>query len=191
MKPHHKKELDALEKALWQQQQTEQEALEAQFTDAHLASNWTQVDQQLHTPLTTPTRVIPLRYFWRTVAGLVGVLLLSWGYHFYSLPQHGQPVETSLLPTELLQAEKATVVLLQQQIKHLQTQDTAQWIAPQTLAALEELDQSYQAMKQELLQEQNGKILIEAMLKNLQLRYNILQQSVQQLERLQNESFTL
>ena len=118
-------------------------------------------------------------------------MLLSWGYHFYSLSPKTIHVEAAQLPTELLQAEQATTVLLQQQIQRLQTQDTAQWIAPQTIATLEELDQAYQTMKQELLQEQNGSVLINAMLDNLQLRYQILHQSVQQLEQLQNQSFTL
>ena len=66
MKPPAKKDLDPLEKALLQQQQNEQTDLEQQFTAAKMATNLDQFHQRLH--MATPTRVVPLRYFLRTVA---------------------------------------------------------------------------------------------------------------------------
>lgn len=187
------KKLSPFERALLREQQAEQEQLEQAFGIEKLAQSWKGIAAAMEEA--TPEqaeKVVPIYYLWRAMATAVGLLLLTWGYHFYTLQQVplATPVanESTLLPPEIQQAEQASFVTLQQDLEQLQKRDTAQWIAPQTLEALQELELAYQQLKQELLEEQNGRILIEEMLENLRLRHHILEQSALQLERIEQLS---
>lgn len=191
------KKLTAFERALLCEQQVEQTALEQAFTETNFTKNWEQIEEKLvetesNTTASNPKQLVPVYYLWRVVAAAVIVLLSTWGYHFYTVAELEQlevvEVDEPQLPVEIEQAEKASFAALNQTIKILQEQDTAQWIVPHTLDALEELDEAYQQMKNELLVTQNGKVLIEEMRANLRLRHQILEQSTRQLERIQQHS---
>lgn len=191
------KKLTAFERALLRGQQAEQAGLEQAFTETNFTKNWAQIEEKLvetesNATTSTPKQLVPVYYLWRVVAAAAVVLLATWGYHFYTITEleNLEMVEgsESPLPVEIEQAEQASFAALNQTIKILQEQDTAQWIVPHTLDALEELDEAYQQMKNELLITQNGKVLIEEMLANLRLRHQILEQSTRQLERIQQHS---
>ncbi|MGH1339014.1 MAG: hypothetical protein ACRBFS_23055 [Aureispira sp.] len=190
------KKLTAFEHTLLRQQQAEQEELEQDLTMDRLAQHWEGISNQLEEGIEvlqpTTEKVVPVRYLWRAIAAAAGLLLLTWGYHFYALQQRPSSdivvVKTPELPLEIKQAEEASFATLREDIQQLQKRDTAQWIAPKTLEALEELEEAYQQMKNELLEDQNGKVLINAMLENLRLRHHILEKSVLQLERIQQHS---
>lgn len=190
------KNLDPFEQALLRQQKVEQEALEEELNTKDIEQQWAKISGRLEekTPPVAAKKAIPTSYLWYAVAALTLLLLLSWGYHFYTAQQIQavEPVDKEVpaqqLPVELEQAEKAMFANLRQAVEQLQARDTAQWIMPHTLEALEELDEAYQNMKQDLLEDQNGRVLIDAMLANLRLRHQLLEQSVLQLERIQQYS---
>lgn len=188
------KNLTPFERALLREQQAEQEQLEQAFGAEKIAQSWKGVASAMEEASSPeePKKVVPIYYLWRVMVTAAALLLLTWGYHFYRIQQLPAPTpiadESNALPLEIQQAEQASFVALQQDLEQLQQRDTAQWIAPQTLEALQELELAYQQLKSELLEEQNGKIVIQEMLENLRLRHHILEQSTLQLERIEQLS---
>ena len=90
------------------------------------------------------------------------------------------------LPAELLEAENYYTSIISKDKKELKKKDTENWVTPEAIQTLDELDEAYKVMKTDLLEEGNPKILIDEMLNNLKLRKQILDESMQILE--QNKS---
>ncbi len=86
------------------------------------------------------------------------------------------------LPAELLEAENYYTSIIAKEKKELKKKDTENWVTPETIQTLDELDEAYKVMKSDLLEEQNSKKLVDEMLNNLKLRKQILDESIQILE---------
>lgn len=91
--------------------------------------------------------------------------------------------QNASLPAELIEAENYYTSIIAKDKKELKKKDTENWVTPETIQTLDELDEAYKVMKSDLLEEQNPKKLVDEMLNNLKLRKQILDESIQILEK--------
>ncbi|WP_291726026.1 hypothetical protein [Bernardetia sp.] len=159
-----------------------------------------------------PAKTVSLRKFRLVAASLVALLVATLGYHFdtvsvlsheneqlISMYEEGNVgsweeehqnnvVQTVALPAELVEAENYYTSVIAKEKQELKKKDTENWVTPETIQTLDELDEAYKIMKSDLLEEQNPKVLIDEMLENLKLRKQILDESIQILEQSNSET---
>lgn len=156
-------------------------------------------------------KTVSLRKFWTVAASLTALLVATLGYHLDTVSvlsheneqlismyegegnksweeEHQNVVQTVALPAELVEAENYYTSIIAKEKRELKKKDTQNWVTPETIQTLDELDEAYKVMKNDLLEEQNPKILIDEMLENLKLRKQILDESIQILERTNSET---
>ena len=158
------------------------------------------------------TKTVSLRKFWTVAASLTAILITTFMYQADTISMLTEENEELIsmyedneergfdedgneqnynsnysqnvsLPAELLEAENYYTSIIAKEKKELKRKDTENWVTPETIQTLEELDEAYQVMKNDLLEEQNPKILVDEMLNNLKLRKQILDESIQILEK--------
>lgn len=157
------------------------------------------------------TKTVSLRKFWTVAASLTALLVTTFMYHVDTISvltheneelismyeengmrgfdenfegDEGQGYAQNVsLPAELIEAENYYTSIIAKEKKKMKKKDTENWVTPETIQTLDELDEAYQAMKSDLLQEQNPKKLVDEMLNNLKLRKQILDESIQILEK--------
>ncbi|AFM04101.1 hypothetical protein Fleli_1693 [Bernardetia litoralis DSM 6794] len=160
---------------------------------------------------TTPTpKTVSIRKFWTVAASLTALLVTTFVYHVDTISVLTHENEELIsryeenglkgfdeefegnknqnysqnvsLPAELIEAENYYTSMIAKEKKELKKKDTENWVTPETIQTLDELDEAYKVMKSDLLQEQNPKKLVDEMLNNLKLRKEILDESIQILE---------
>lgn len=161
------------------------------------------------------TKTVSLRKFWTVAASLTALLVATLGYHIDTVSvltheneelvamyeengmrgfeegfegNNGQGYAQNVsLPAELIEAENYYTSIIAKEKMELKKKDTQNWVTPETIQTLDELDEAYKVMKSDLLEEQNPKKLIDEMLENLKLRKQILEESIQILENSKQE----
>lgn len=162
---------------------------------------------------TPATKTVSLRKFWTVAASLTALLVTTFMYQMDTISMlkveneelismyEGNRNEdgsfekgnegdneqnysqTVSLPAELVEAENYYTSIIAKEKKELKKKDTQNWVTAETIQTLDELDEAYKVMKGDLLEEQNSKKLIDQMLQNLKLRKQILDESIQILEK--------
>ncbi|WP_027003779.1 hypothetical protein [Hugenholtzia roseola] len=142
-----------------------------------------------------------LRLFMSMAASVLILITAGIWYHFdkvnekeialAELSQKAENLDAQLqkIAPELLEAESFYQYQIKKQtqafVQLASRKETAQpELKAETLAELAQLDSAYTDMKAELLKEQNPKI-IEALLENLRIRKQILEQSIEIIETIQ------
>jgi hypothetical protein len=163
-----------------------------------------------NTETTPATKTVSLRKFWTVAASLTALLVTTFIYQMdtISVLTHENEELISMyegnrnedgnfdedgneqnysqnisLPAELVEAENYYTSIIAKEKKELKKKDTQNWITAETIQTLDELDEAYKVMKGDLLEEQNSRKLIDQMLQNLKLRKQILDESIQILEK--------
>ncbi len=154
------------------------------------------------------TKTVSLRKFWTVAASLTALLVTTFLYqadtismltaeneelasvheeneqgNFDNNNNNRNYAQNVSLPAELIEAENYYSSIIAKDKKELKKKDTENWVTPETIQTLDELDEAYKVMKSDLLEEQNPKILIDEMLNNLKLRKQILEESILILEK--------
>ncbi len=162
---------------------------------------------------TPATKTVSIRKFWTVAASLTALLITTFMYQADTISmlteeneelismyeeseerfeenfdEDGSNYNSSYsqnasLPAELLEAENYYTSIIAKDKRELKKKDTQNWVTPETIQTLDELDEAYKVMKTDLLEEGNPKILIDEMLNNLKLRKQILDESIQILEK--------
>jgi len=156
-----------------------------------------------------PAKTVSIRKFWTVAASLIAILITTLGYNLETISvltheneeliskyegngmsgfdentdEEENYSQTISLPAELIEAENYYTSIIAKEKMALKKKDTQNLLAPETIQTLDELDEAYQVMKSDLLGEQNPKKLIDEMLDNLKLRKQILDESIQILEK--------
>jgi len=161
------------------------------------------------------TKTVSLRKFWTVAASLTALLITTFMYQADTISmltaeneelismyeENGMRgfdenfegnnrqnyAQNASLPAELLEAENYYTSIIAKDKKELKKKDTENRITPETIQTLDELDEVYKVMKADLLEEQNPKKLVDEMLNNLKLRKQILDESIQILEKSNTE----
>lgn len=166
-----------------------------------------------NTETTPATKTVSLRKFWTVAASLTALLVTTFMYQADTISMlteeneelismyegnrnedgnfeegfegnNGQNYSQNVsLPAELVEAENYYTSIIAKEKKELKKKDTENWVTAETIQTLDELDEAYKVMKGDLLEEQNSKKLIDQMLENLKLRKQILDESIQILEK--------
>lgn len=161
---------------------------------------------------TPATKTVSIRKFWTVAASLTAILITTLGYNLETISMLTAENEqlTSMyeengmrgfdensdnylegnnysqnvsLPAELIEAENYYTSIIAKDKKELKKKDTENWVTPETIQTLDELDEAYKVMKSDLLEDQNPKMLVDEMLNNLKLRKQILDESIEILEK--------
>jgi septal ring factor EnvC (AmiA/AmiB activator) len=127
---------------------------------------------------------------WRVAAMVLFTLGLGWMVlHFneqYKVTEHPEIVMAN--PALAKQVSQYTQLV---ENKQLELQNLAQQnpdLYKEFEKELDELENSYQSLKADLPKNQNQETLIEAMIQNLQLQLNVLNQQLQIIDRIKNSN---
>ncbi|WP_430408634.1 hypothetical protein [Kordia sp.] len=124
-------------------------------------------------------------YYWKYIAAAC-VLFLGIGAVIYS--NYGTPQsEQSTLFTEMKSIEDQYLQDIASEWKTFQLTANDEHLVKKYKERLENLDASYQELKQEFLVQKNSLSALEKMIKNLQMRLSLLQEIQQHLKRLEDE----
>ncbi|WP_338759803.1 hypothetical protein WAF17_12345 [Bernardetia sp. ABR2-2B] len=177
---------------------------------APISSQYSSTSLEKRNQENTPaTKTVSIRKFWTVAASLTALLVTTFLYQADTISMlteendelismyeengsrgfdeniegEGQNyAQTVSLPAELIEAENYYTSIIAKDKKELKKKDTQNWVTPETIQTLDELDEAYKVMKSDLLEEQNPKVLVDEMLNNLKLRKQILDESIQILE---------
>jgi hypothetical protein len=181
----------------------------SQYAFSSLENRNQEITNRNNTPA---TKTVSIRKFWTVAASLTALLITTFMYQADTISMLTEENEELIstyeengmrgfdeefeenlegnnysqnasLPAELIEAENYYTSIIAKEKKELKKKDTQNWVTPETIQTLDELDEAYQAMKSDLLQEQNPKKLVDEMLENLKLRKQILDESIQILEK--------
>jgi hypothetical protein len=160
-----------------------------------------------------PAKTVSIRKFWTVAASLTALLVTTFMYQMDTISmltaeneelismyegngmsgfdenneENGNYSQNVSLPAELIEAENYYTSIIAKEKTTLKKKDTENLLAPETIQTLDELDEAYQVMKSDLLGEQNPKKLVDEMLDNLKLRKQILDESIEILEKTNTE----
>jgi len=140
--------------------------------------------QKLSTTEGIPSELKPFHY-WKSIAAAC-VLFLGIGAIIYSNYGKNEAVESSLF-TEMKSIEDAYLKDIASEWETFQLTANDAYLVEKYKERLENLDTSYQELKQAFLVEKNSLTTLDKMIKNLQMRLTLLQEIQQHLKRLQNE----
>ncbi|WP_375558647.1 hypothetical protein ACE193_12915 [Bernardetia sp. OM2101] len=178
---------------------------------APIASPYSSTSLETKQDNTPAPKTVSLRKFWTVAASLTALLVTTFMYHVDTISMltaeneelismyeengmrgfdegfeenNGQSYSQNVsLPAELIEAENYYTSIIAKDKKELKKKDTENWVTPETIQTLDELDEAYKVMKSDLLEEQNPKKLVDEMLNNLKLRKQILDESIEILEK--------
>ncbi|NJB70461.1 putative PurR-regulated permease PerM [Saonia flava] len=130
-------------------------------------------------------------------ASIVLLISVGTGLFFKSTPSIDEQVAE--ISPEASQTEFYFVNLINEQIKQLESESTpeTQKIIDDTLFQLKKLETNYEVLEQDLLKGGNSKLILSAMITNFQTRIDLLQEVLNQVERIKNlknyddENFTI
>ncbi|WP_298421677.1 hypothetical protein [uncultured Kordia sp.] len=124
-------------------------------------------------------------HYWKSIAAAC-VLLLGIGAFIYS-NSSGEEVQESSLFVEMKSIENQYLQNIAKEWESFQLTATDKSLVKKYKERLENLDASYQELKQEFLVQKNSLTTLEKMIKNLQMRLSLLQEIQQHLKRLEDE----
>ncbi|MGH1383143.1 hypothetical protein [Kordia sp.] len=140
--------------------------------------------EKLSATNTISTSNKPFNY-WRAIAAAC-VLLIGIGAFVYS-NYSGEEVKESSLFAEMKSIEDKYLHNIASEWESFQLTATDAGLVKKYKERLENLDASYQELKQAFLVEKNSLTALEKMIKNLQMRLTLLQEIQQHLKRLKDE----
>ncbi len=153
---------------------------------------WEQVEKNMSNPKSIPLKRKPLLY-WGVAAAILTILVL--GIYFTMnkpmnpKPQLSGPVEqTDVQGSAMVNEFAKLIVMKQQELKQFST-DQPELYRKFTKDILQ-LDSTYNSLKTQIDVTPNREMLIEAMIQNLQLQLNVLNQQlhiIQQIKSSKNE----
>lgn len=126
----------------------------------------------------------PFQY-WKTIAAAC-VLLLGIGTFIYSNYGTEETAQSSLF-AEMKSIEDEYLQHIATEWNAFQLTTNDEHLVRRYKERLENLDASYQELKQEFLVQKNSLTTLEKMIKNLQMRLTLLQEIQQHLKRLEDE----
>ncbi|WP_420573624.1 hypothetical protein [Kordia sp.] len=124
-------------------------------------------------------------HYWKTIAAAC-VLFLGIGAIVYTNYPTDDVQESSLF-TEMKSIEDQYLQSIAAEWESFQLTAKDQSLVKKYKERLENLDASYQELKQDFLVQKNSLTTLEKMIKNLQMRLTLLQEIQQHLKRLQDE----
>ncbi|MFK7748884.1 MAG: hypothetical protein AB8B65_10860 [Kordia sp.] len=140
--------------------------------------------EKLSATETVSTSNPPFTY-WRAIAAAC-VLLIGIGAFVYT-NNGGKKVEQTSLFTEMKSIEDKYLQDIASEWKSFQLTANDNYLVKKYEERLKNLDASYQELKEVFLVEKNSLTTLEKMIKNLQMRLNLLQEIQQHLKRLKDE----
>ncbi|EDP95772.1 hypothetical protein U8527_11675 [Kordia algicida OT-1] len=124
-------------------------------------------------------------YYWKNIAAAC-VLFIGIGAFIYT--NYGkEEIQESSLFTEMKSIEDQYLQSIADEWKSFELTANDTHLVKKYKERLENLDASYQELKQEFLVQKNSLTTLEKMIKNLQMRLSLLQEIQQHLKRLQDE----
>ena len=146
-------------------------------------SLWVEIEQELPVKSKQRTLTKPVIY-WRAAA--VVLLLLSSWLVFDKVSQHSNtsPVVAELNP-QLMEAEQYYIALIDQKRNEIQVMSEKYDFGGEFLSEIDRLDSMYTVLKQDMTNG-NEENLVDAMILNLQLRIEILNQQLSIIQSIEN-----
>lgn len=144
--------------------------------------------QKLSTMEGIPSKSTPFQY-WKSIAAAC-VLFLGIGAIMYSNYGKKEVIESSLF-TEMKSIEDEYLQHIASEWETFQRTANDENLVTKYKERLENLDASYQELRQEFLVQKNSLTTLDNMIKNLQMRLSLLQEIQQHLKRLQDEQNTI
>lgn len=130
----------------------------------------------------------PKRNLWKPLSIAASVALLCvLGFQFLAQPQSIKEQVVDIAP-EISETEFYFASLIEEQVQILEQEnspETAKLVAD-TLAKLAELEEDYKNLEQELINGGNNKIILNAMITNFQIRIDLLEEVLANVETIKN-----
>jgi hypothetical protein len=156
--------------------------------DNNLSANlWSKINQDLDkTVKVAPktVRMVPIQRIWQIAAGFAALLVVGLSMQFYYLQQRtlSESSVEKLVP-ELAEAEKFYSSQISQTKTVLSSYNLKEVGIESDLKEIDNLDKAYNELKTEFYKSGDKEAIISAMIQNLQLRAELLNQKLQVIQR--------
>jgi hypothetical protein len=153
---------------------------------------WEQIDQQMSEQKKNPFQRKPL-FYWAVAASILALMVLGI-YFSMNKPMSPQPAlsgpvpQTDVQGANMMNEFTKLIVMKQQELKQFSTDQPE--LYRKFTKDIRQLDSTYNTLKTQIDVTPNREMLIEAMIQNLQLQLNVLNQQlhiIQQIKSSKNE----
>ena len=161
----------------------------SEFEEELTVDLWSKISNELDKTVSIApktARMVPIQRIWQIAAGFAALLMLGLSMQFYYLQQQTIAVASveKLVP-ELAEAEKFYSSQIKQTKIILSAYNLKEIGIESDLKEIDNLDKAYNELKTEFYKSGDQETIISAMIQNLQLRAELLNQKLQTIQRAQ------